>query len=207
MKKYIILLILCGGLKQASAQAEELQQLALDIQKLSQLKSILSELYKGYTVVSTGYENVKNIAQGNFSLHKVFLDGLLAVSPVVRQYKKAADIISFQLQLVKEYKNANSRFKTSGLFNSSELDYVSNVYSNLFNQSLKNLDELAMVLSDGQLRMSDAERLKSIDRIYSDMEDKLTFLRQFNNSTSMLALQKAKEHNDAATTGALYGIK
>jgi hypothetical protein len=188
-------------------QADELQQLALDIQKLSQLKSILSELYRGYTVVSAGYENIKKIAQGNFSLHKIFLDGLLSVSPTVRQYKKAADIIKLQLQLVKEYKSASGRFQTSGLFNSNELSYLSNVYSNLFNQSLKNLNALAMVLIDGQLRMSDAERLQSIDRIYLDMQDKLTFLRQFNQSTFVLALQRTKEQNDASTSKALYGIK
>lgn len=201
------MLCLAGLGYSSHAQADELEQLALDIQKLSQLKSILSELYRGYTVVSTGYENVKNIAQGNFSLHKVFLDGLLAVSPTVRQYKKAADIINFQLQLVKEYKAANSRFQSSGLFNNNELGYLSNVYSNLFNQSLKNLDALAMVLTDGQLRMSDAERLQSIDRIDADMEEQLTFLRQFNQSTSVLALQRSKELNDAATSKTLYGVK
>ena len=92
------------------AQAQELEELALDLQKLNQLKSILNNLYKGYEILSKGYNAVKDLSEGNFSLHEVFLDGLMQVSPAVRKYKKVADIVTMQLQLVKEYKSAFSRF-------------------------------------------------------------------------------------------------
>ena len=191
----------------AKAQADEIQQLVLDLQKLSQLKSILQELYKGYEVVSNGYETVKNISKGNFNLHQVFLDGLLAVSPAVQNYKRVADIINNQVMILHEYKNAFSRFKQYGYFNVKEIDYIGKVYGNLFTASLKNLDELAIILTASKLRMSDEERLKSIDRINTDMLDKLTFLRHFNNNTSLLVVQRAKEHNDVTTIQSLYGIK
>lgn len=191
----------------AKAQADEIQQLVLDLQKLTQLKSILQELYKGYEVVSNGYETVKNISKGNFNLHQVFLDGLLAVSPAVQNYKRVADIINNQVMILHEYKNAFSRFKQYGYFNVKEIDYIGKVYGNLFNASLKNLDELAIILTASKLRMSDEERLKSIDRINTDMLDKLTFLRHFNNNTSLLVVQRAKEHNDVTTIQSLYGIK
>ena len=191
----------------AKAQADEIQQLVLDLQKLSQLKSILQELYKGYEVVSNGYETVKNISKGNFSLHQIFLDGLLAVSPAVQNYKRVADIINNQVMILHEYKNAFSRFKQYGYFNVKEIDYIGKVYGNLFTASLKNLDELAIILTASKLRMSDEERLKSIDRINTDMLDKLTFLRHFNNNTSLLVVQRAKEHNDVTTIQSLYGIK
>ena len=191
----------------AKAQADEIQQLVLDLQKLTQLKSILQELYKGYEVVSNGYETVKNISKGNFSLHQIFLDGLLAVSPAVQNYKRVADIINNQVMILHEYKNAFNRFKQYGYFNVQEIDYIGKVYGNLFNASLKNLDELAIILTASKLRMSDEERLKSIDRINTDMLDKLTFLRHFNNNTSLLVVQRAKEHNDVTTIQSLYGIK
>ena len=191
----------------AKAQADEIQQLVLDLQKLTQLKSILQELYKGYEVVSNGYETVKNISKGNFNLHQVFLDGLLAVSPAVQNYKRVADIINNQVMILHEYKNAFSRFKQYGYFNVKEIDYIGKVYGNLFTASLKNLDELAIILTASKLRMSDEERLKSIDRINTDMLDKLTFLRHFNNNTSLLVVQRAKEHNDVTTVQSLYGIK
>ena len=72
---------------------------------------------KGYQLISTGYSTVKNLSQGNFNLHKTFLDGLMKVSPAVRKYKKVADIINAQILIVKEYKHAFSRFRQDKNFN------------------------------------------------------------------------------------------
>jgi len=171
------------------------------------LKANLNEMYKGYNVLAQGYENIKNINVSNFNLHKNFLDGLLLVSPVVKQYKKVADIISEQQQLVSEYTTASKILRSSGYMNADELNYMSNVYNKLFAQSLKNLDELTTILTDGSVRMTDAERLQSIDKIHSDIMDKLSFLKQFDQTNTLLAVQRAKEHNDIATLQSLYGIK
>jgi hypothetical protein len=208
MKKLllIILITIGGSSSKLSAQAEETEQLLLNVEKLAQLKQILSNLKKGYEIVSKGYNTIKNISEGNFNLHKKFLDGLLEVSPTVRKNRKVADIINYQLLIVKEYKNAYSRFKKDGNFIPGEIDYLSKVYSNLFSQSLKNLDALATIITANKLRMSDDERLKAIDDIYNSMLDKLTFLRHFNNNTTLLAIQRARERKDVSTAHKIYGI-
>lgn len=207
MKKWVWICVLFSGLSfQSKAQSAELQQLLLDIQKLSQFKRILSAMYKGYQVLSSGYETIKNISQGNFSLHQVFLDGLMLVSPAVANYKRIPDIINDQVNIVKEYKSAFTLYKQDKHFLPDEIIYLGQVYGNLFNQSLNDLNELIMVITANQTRMSDAERISSIDRIYAGMEDKLTFLRYFNNKTTMLALQRAKEQNDAVTLQNIYGV-
>jgi len=189
------------------AQAAEIQQLLLDVQKLSALKGILNDMYKGYEIVSNGYDAIKNISEGNFNLHEAFLDGLLVVSPTVQNYKRIADIINDQLMILKEYKTAYTRFKEDENFSPDEITYIGKIYGNLFNESLEGVDELVMVITASTLRMSDDERLSSIDRIYEDMQDKLTFLRYFNNSTSILEVQRAKEKNDVTTMQGIYGIK
>jgi len=208
-KRLFILLLVSVGVATAfrtSAQADELEQLALNIEKLAQFKQILSDLKKGYEIVSIGYNTIKNISQGNFSLHKTFLDGLMQVSATVRNYKRVADIVNYQIILVREYKTAFNRFKKDNNFNSQELEYLGWVYGNLFKQSLKNLDDLATVIAANKLRMSDDERLKAIDNIFDDMQDKVMFLRYFNNNTTILAVQRARERNDAATIRNIYGI-
>jgi hypothetical protein len=208
MKKIIMifLLVVLGGAAQSSAQSEEAQQLLLNVEKLAQLKQILADLKKGYTIVSTGYNTIKNISQGNFNLHKTFLDGLLDVSPRVKNYKKVGEIINFQISIVKEYKSAFNRFKIDGNFSTGDIGYLSNVYTNLVNQSVKNLDALMMMLIASKLRMSDDERLKAIDDIFDDMQDKLVFLRHFNNSTTILAIQKTRDRKDTKSLKTIYGI-
>jgi len=184
--------LLLGPVHPGFAQSQEAQQLMLNVEKLSQMKNILSDMKRGYEVVSQGYRAVSGIARGNFSLHEVFLDGLMLVSPEVKKYRRVTDIISYQRRLVSEYKTAFNRFKASGAFNVSELEYLSSVYSELFSASLENLDELAMVITSSKLRMGDQERLKAIDRIFFEVEDKLLFLRDFNKNALQLSGQRER---------------
>jgi hypothetical protein len=190
----------------AQSLAQDIEQLTLDYEKLSQLKKILSDMYTAYQIVSKGYDDIKNIAQGNFNLHQAFLDALLAISPTVRDYYKIVNIVNNEAELVKEYQAAGKYFNGTGRFSSAELDYFNTMYGNLLNGSLRNLEELTMVITAGQMRMSDAERLAAIDRIDKDQTDKLSFLRVFNNQTAIQAGQRGLEQNDISTMSALYGI-
>jgi hypothetical protein len=208
MKKILLVLILMTGTQaMVMAQTQEIAQLLLNVEKLAQLKQILKDMETGYKVVSKGYGTIKDLSEGNFDLHKSFMDGLMEVSPSVRKYKKVSDIIDYQILLVKEYKQAYRRFQTGGNFNNSELNYLTKTYGNLLNQSLKNIEALTMVVTAGKMRMNDSERINAIDEIYLDMQDKLQFLRHFNNSTSLLANQRQKENYEVGTMRNLYGIK
>ncbi|MNR41394.1 hypothetical protein D3C85_1597780 [compost metagenome] len=55
--------------------------------------------------------------------------------------------------------------------------------------------------------MSDDERLEAVDMIYLQMQDKLLFLRNFNASSNILALQRAKEKNDVYASKELQELK
>lgn len=203
----ILWIVLVSFTGQVAAQSAEVQQLLLNVEKLAQLKKILSNMKKGYEIVSSGYNTIKDISKGNFNIHQTFLDGLMQVSPGVRKYKRIADIISLQTQLVKEYKSAFRKIQRSNLFNENEVKYMGNVYSYLFTKSLQNLDELAMVITAGKLRMSDDERLNAIDRIFTDISDKLIFLRTFNKENNLLAIQRGREMVDTKVSKKLNGLQ
>ncbi|WP_166925551.1 TerB family tellurite resistance protein [Flavobacterium poyangense] len=199
MKKILILTILITLLMipvKSMGQSAEIQQLILNIEKLSQFKKILSDMKKGYELLSGGYKTVKDMTEGNFSLHKTFLNALMQVSPAVKNYKRVAEIVEYQISIVKESRNGMNLFIKSGNFSGQEINYFEKVYGNLLNQSLRNLDELTMVITADKLRMSDDERLKAVDDIYEQMQDKLLFLRNFNTTSNVLALQRSKEKND-----------
>lgn len=207
MQKLIIFLLFAFSVLVSSAQKQELEQLALNIEKLAQFRKILRNMKQGYEILNTGYTTIKDLSKGNFNLHKTFLDKLLDVSPAVKNYKKVALIIAYQKNIIAEYKTAFTRFKKNQLFSNNELDYMGRTYERLVAESLQNLDDLIMVLAAGKLRMSDEERLKSIDRIFDKMQEKLVFLRRFNNQTSVLALQRMKEKNDIDAMRAIHGTR
>ncbi len=180
----------------ARAQYQEAIQLALNIQKLLQLKKILENMYTGYKILTEGYNKVKNIAEGNYKVHEVFMDGLMAVNPKVKSYKRVLDIIEYQKKIIREYKIAYQRFSKSKQFNSGELAYLSRVYGNLSARSRENVNGLVMIITANKLRMNDGERLQRIDALFEQAQEQLTFLRQFNSQTAILALQRYREQND-----------
>jgi len=213
MKRYIliamVILISSALPSQVRAQsiADLVEELSLDYQKLAGMKNILKQMQQGYQIVSTGYNSVKGEAQGNFSLHEAFLDGLMLVSPTVRKYPRVRDIIDDQANLVASYKFSYAQFRRDKNFSAEELSYMSDVYNNLISNSLQNLDELNMVMSDNKLRMSDNERLQAIDRIYASGHEELTFVQQFNANTRNLAIQRASKNNDLNTLQKVYGLR
>jgi DNA repair ATPase RecN len=206
MKKIIVILLLCSFACQVKAQSDEAQQLILNWEKLSQFRKILKNMYDGYKLLYKGYTAVKDISEGNFNLHKTFLDGLMQVSPAVKKYKRITDIINYQLRIVKEGKTALNQFKGDKQFTAEEIEYTSKVFSNLFRESIKNMDELAMVITAGNLRMSDDERLQAIDRIYFSIEEQYAFMRDFTSNTAMLSLQRKSEKAQIEMSRRIYGI-
>lgn len=204
--RILVFLIVVAWSYPVVAQVQEAEQLLLNVKKLAQLKQILNDMKTGYEIVSKGYTGIRDISKGNFNLHQAFLDGLMAVSPAVKNYKKAADIIAYEVRLVKEYKTAFTRFKQDKHFSADEITYIGKVYSSLFNQSLKDLDVLATVITAKQLRMSDEERLDAIDQLYNNMQEKLSFLRDFNNHTSILALQRERQSSDINKMKMIHGL-
>jgi len=199
------LLLHCLAAPGAKAQEEELQQLALNLEKLNQFRAILTKMYEGYQILTRGYNTVKNLAEGNFSIHKQFMDGLMAVSPAVRNYHKIATIVSYQKDILREYKSALKQFHSLNIFDATHLQYIEAVYDHLVDRSLKDLDELIMIITANQLRMNDAERITAIDRICASISDQLSFLRHFNVRTRALADQKLKNKRDMEILQQLYG--
>ncbi|HEX5170837.1 MAG TPA: TerB family tellurite resistance protein [Cyclobacteriaceae bacterium] len=202
----VLFLLVLGCTQRSFGQLTEAQQLLLNWEKLRQLEEILDNMYKGYKILDKGYTTIRNIAEGNYTIHELFIDGLMMVNPSVRNYKRIPSIIDYQKLLLKEYQRAYNRFRHDPNFSLSELEYLGNVYSFLFDASLRNLDELMMVITATKLSMSDDERMQAIDRIFFDMEDKLIFLRTFNNNTQLLAIQRARSINDVNTLRQLYDI-
>jgi hypothetical protein len=188
----------------AHAQSDELQQLLLNIEKLTQFKAILSDMKQGYQIYQQGYGTISNLSKGNFNLHNLYLTGLMAVNPAVRNNPRVSQIIGQQNDILNEYQRYTNLFRQSGTFSQSELAYIVNVFNQVVKQSDANIDDLANATTAGKLRMSDDDRLRAIERIYNSSTDQLNFLRYFNRMAVLLSLQRSKDRNDLQTLKKLY---
>ena len=179
-----------------SGQKHEVTQLLLNVEKLAQFKDVLRQMKQGYEILSKGYGSVKDITQGNFSLHKAFLDGLLKVNPTVKKYYGISELISLQLQLLDQTKRSYLSFIRSDCFNSNELQYIARVHRRAMKESVETLEELTAILADGKFRMSDSERIEAIDALLEKQRERKLSINAFDSRNKLLVLQRMKEYND-----------
>jgi len=135
-----------------------------------------------------------------------YFDELWRIKAALAYYQKVKDIIEKQLQLVSEYKAAWALFKQDKNFTVDELDYMQQVYNGMMDESIKNLDQLSLVINAFVTQMSDAKRMEIINEVDHNLDENLNDLREFNNQNKMMSLQRATEKGDIETVKKLYGL-
>ena len=209
MMKLLLMLVLLGGShsrSKAQSIADLLIQLELDKEKLSSMKSTLTEMYQGYETLKRGYTHIRDIAKTNFSLHSDFLNALLAVSPSVRGDPRIAVILDAEYQIVAAYRSASARWNGSGQFSTQEMAYILGTYSALLQRCLQSAEELTMVLTADELRMSDAERMAVIGRIQDDTQKQLMMMKGLDNTLSVQVAQRQQAARDIHSLKSLYDL-
>jgi len=135
-----------------------------------------------------------------------YFDELWRIKAALAYYQRIKDIIEKQLQLVNEYKGAWALFKQDKNFTADELDYILEVYSGIMDESVKNLDQLSLVINAFVTQMSDAKRMEIINEVDHNLDENLNDIREFNNQNKMISLQRASEKGDIETVRKLYGL-
>ena len=151
-------------------------------------------------------EEIGDWANKQKELYGKYFDELSKVKNAIGTYQAVKDIISKQVQIVKEYSTAFNLSKQDKNFSKQEIDYMGQVYSGILHESLKNIEQVQMVISAFVTQMTDAKRLAIIHSASDNIELNLTDLRQFNQQNIRMSLQRSKERNDIDVVKKLYGI-
>lgn len=207
MKSFLFTGLMLLAVVRLAAQAQELQQLKLDLEKLAQFKLILSQMKQGYQNLQNGYNAVRDVSKGNFDLHKKYLDGLLSVNPVVKQSPEIRQVVSEQAASVRSYTKAISQFQTSGMFSIAELDELRVRFQISAQRITDNISLVELVTSSGKLRMSDAERLEVIAVARLDVAAQTQAISSMINDYSRLLLLRKQQKKDNSELRKLKGIK
>lgn len=139
-------------------------------------------------------------------LYAKYFDELSKVKNAIGTYQAVKDIISKQVQIVKEYSTALNLSKQDKNFTQQEIDYMQQVYSGILDESLKSIEQVQMVITAFSTQMTDAKRLVIVHTASDNIEQNLTDLRQFNQQNIRVSLQRSKERNDIDVVKKLYGI-
>jgi len=194
----LLLSMLCAGVGYGQTFGEFFNQKKTQkrylLQQIAALQVYMGYAKKGYEIVGSGIDVVKGITDGEFSLHRVFLGSLKLVSPFIRNHEKVGEILSLQLAVSGSFSGLKQLYYLSP----SNQAYVFEVRHQLIAECGTDLEELLMVISSGQVEMSDEERLSRLSRIHEAMRDKYAFARSFCAEVSgfILSVKSGLESNE-----------
>jgi hypothetical protein len=205
MKKLMITVtIIFASLLSSYGQSK---QVKLYLKQIGLNEVLINYLKKAMAIAKFGLTTIGDIKNGEFSLHRIFFDKLKTVNPKIKNLAKVADIITLQVQIIKNYQSSYKQIKASQQFSNTEIRYIYSVFSKLLDDTGNNLDELYKVLAADQYQMTDDERIKCIDDLYVEMQSSYVFTQHFSKETLVMAMQRLKEGNEVKQTRDWYGIK
>ncbi|MFM9910312.1 MAG: conjugal transfer protein TraI [Chitinophagaceae bacterium] len=152
-------------------------------------------------------DEIKDWVEKQRKLYTDYFQELWKVKSALTYYKRVKDIIERQTQMVREYKAAWALFRQDKNFTADEIDYMQNIYSGMFDESLKSLDQLFLVINAFATQMTDGKRLEIINTVSDNLEQQVTDLREFNTQNRMLSIQRANKLGEIEYVRRLYGIK
>ena len=154
----------------------------------------------------TKLDDISGWAEKQKDLYGDYFDELRKVKDAIALYHRVKEIGEKQVLIVSSYRKNYQLFRQDAHFSAAELEYMDEVYSGMIGESLKNLDQLSLVVNAMTTQMPDAERIRiinaagaSIDRVYNDMQS-------FNNGNRMLSMHRSKDEADLETVKRFYGF-
>jgi hypothetical protein len=139
-------------------------------------------------------------------LYQNYYDELWKVKNALAAYQRIRQIMDKQVRIVDEYKRAWNLVRKDKHFTEAEIDYMYRVYKGILNESVRNLDQLVLVINSFKTQMTDAQRLAIIMQTGDRIEQNLVDLLEFNMNTYQLSLSRAKTQYEVDRVKTLYGL-
>ena len=151
-------------------------------------------------------EEIATWTEKQKELYSKYYQELWEVKSAITYYKRLKELTTRQIDIVEEYRWAWGLFAKDKHFSLEELVAMEKVYGGILERSVKNVDQILVVVSSFKTQMSDGARLELIGAAALEMESIWSDLKQFNREHSLLSIQRAKSMEEAAKLKELYGI-
>ncbi len=180
-------------------QVQRLQNKTIWLQNAQrELENVLSQ---------TKLTEISGWVQQQKDLYGDYFNELWQVKDAIEYYHKIEEITERQVRLVSEYQSAYKLFKQDEHFSAGEIEYMEKVYTGIINESLKNLDQLFLVINSFKTQMADEKRMQIINDAGNAIDANYNDLKAFNNQNMMLSLQRSKDLNEVNDVKQLYGLQ
>lgn len=139
--------------------------------------------------------------------YQKYFDELWRVKALISYYKRIGEITKKQVLLVKEFQRTWALLKNDKHFRADEIEYMAKVYTGILNETLKNVDQMMLIVNSLKTQMSDAKRLELINEAAARVDENYNDLRQFNKENTILSLSRARTDQERDYVKHIYGVQ
>jgi hypothetical protein len=216
--KYFFMLVLFLGFLPVRSNAQidlvgdiikqALEALDLGVQKVQNQTIGLQEAQKELenVMAQAHLDAIINWTQQQKDLFSQYYQELWEVKSVISSWQKVRDLVNKQVQLVGDYKRASAQARADPHFSAAEVQHICQVLDGIFEQSVKNVDQLYLVVKGLMTQMDDAQRMKMIGEVNRRIDDNYTDLKRYTQENTLLSLQRAKSQSELDGVKVLYGL-
>ncbi|MGN7824868.1 conjugal transfer protein TraI [Chitinophaga varians] len=190
---------LIAAIKAADLAVQRLQNKTIWLQNAQkEVENILTKLK---------LDEISDWTKKHKEQYQQYFDELNKVKQAISGYKRVKEIINKQIAIVDEYNKAFQLFRRDKHFTPQEIDYMTKVYTGIIDESVKNIDNLFLVINSFTTKMTDGKRIEILNSVAESIDVNLNDLRSFNNENKKLVLQRARDQKDVEQIKLMYGIK
>ena len=150
---------------------------------------------------------ISDWSQKQKSLFSEYYNELWQIKTAIAWYSRISEMTEKQVQLVNSYNRAWALIKNDKHFNADELAYMSRVYSGILQESVKDLDQVLIIINPGKTQMPDAKRMELINKTADHMDNNYNDMQEFTTQNEMLSLDRAEDEKELLTLKQYYGIQ
>lgn len=151
-------------------------------------------------------DEIANWTEKQKEQYQKYYEELTKVKAIISYYQRIRDISQKQVRLVNEYNRSWQLIRQDSHFTPNEILYMEKVYSGILDESVKNIDQISLIIKSFTTKMSDAKRLELINNAADQVDINYDDLVRFNNQNVLLSLQRAKSAYEVETVKKLYGL-
>ncbi|MDR6809678.1 hypothetical protein J2Y45_006755 [Dyadobacter sp. BE34] len=175
-------------------------------EQIAQLKIYLELTKEGYKIAKEGLNTIHQIKSGEFKLHKNRFDSLLIVKSGITSLPRLQHISDLHGSVNEICEKLPARLETCEGLSPEQKKQFSLALTKLYDDCQVLFYGFFAVIRDGQLSMSDEERIHRIEFFYEEFEKNYLFAQDLRRQVGLICEQVKNEINDLENRRALHGL-
>ncbi|MGI4734168.1 MAG: hypothetical protein ACRYG7_03225 [Janthinobacterium lividum] len=214
MRKLLTLVVLAGlGLAARPVQAQLVISAPIaegQAEKQAGHQGILTVLKDlGNTVVKKGNDTqaiIKSLEDQTVQMHDEWYSSLLKINSMVANYQQVKSIWNYQNRTMSLYTQNIGQLRANPYLTPTQVQGMVRGYTVLLAENVGLLDDLTTILTPGAAKMTDAQRLKFINKISDKVTHQYQLVAYFTKRNQAVVTEQSQAARDNITLKKLYGL-